>query len=52
MFIPQYEETLNFIRETLEERERDDLYTMKLAKARGEARTKEDGDSERIEVGT
>ncbi|NPV53836.1 MAG: V-type ATP synthase subunit D [Firmicutes bacterium] len=38
VFIPQYEETLAFIRETLEEREREELYAMKLAKTRGESR--------------
>ncbi|NPV53424.1 MAG: V-type ATP synthase subunit D [Firmicutes bacterium] len=36
VFIPQYKETIAFILETLEEREREDLYVMKLGKARGE----------------
>ncbi|HHV62839.1 MAG TPA: V-type ATP synthase subunit D, partial [Firmicutes bacterium] len=36
VFIPQYKETIAFIQETLEEREREDLYAMKLGKTRGE----------------
>lgn len=38
IFIPQYKESIRFIREVLEEREREDLYSMKLAKARREGR--------------
>lgn len=37
VFIPAYEETLAFIRDTLEEKDREDLFRMKRAKAKLEA---------------
>ena len=35
LFIPQYEQTVKFIQESLEERERENFYQMKLLKGKG-----------------
>jgi len=39
VFIPAYEETVRYIEETLEEKDREDLFRLKRAKARSEAET-------------
>ncbi len=48
VFIPMYEETLHYIEDTLEEREREDLFRMKRAKARLEAARETEGSGEAL----
>ena len=41
IFIPDYEDTINFIVSTLEEREREEIFTLKLFKSRMEKKSEE-----------
>ena len=42
IFIPDYEETISFIQSTLEEREREEIFTLKLFKNKSELKNKDE----------
>ncbi len=42
IFIPDYEETISFIQSNLEEREREEIFTLKLFKNKSEAKNKDE----------